>query len=136
LSNLGLRASWGITGNQEFPSGAALEQFSSSAFNNIGQSNVANPDLRWEKTSAYNIGLDYGLLRNKITGSIDFYYKNTTDLLFQSTAIQPAPASVFYINLPANLINTGIELRLGLQLWPRISLIGMPVLILLTTRTS
>jgi iron complex outermembrane receptor protein len=113
LSNLGLRASWGITGNQEFPSGAALEQFSSSAFNNIGQSNVANPDLRWEKTSAYNIGLDYGLLRNKITGSIDFYYKNTTDLLFQSTAIQPAPASVFYINLPANLINTGIEFAIG-----------------------
>lgn len=113
LSNLGLRASWGITGNQEFPSGAALEQFNTGGYNSIGQSNVANPDLRWEKTSAINIGLDYGLLKNRITGSLDYYSKNTTDLLFQSTAIQPAPASIFFINLPANLMNTGVEFSIG-----------------------
>lgn len=113
LSNLGLRLSWGVTGNQEFPSGAALEQFNSTAYNSIGQTNVANPNLRWEKTSAFNIGLDYGLLKNRINGSIDYYSKNTTDLLFQSTAIQPAPASIFFINLPANLMNTGVEFSIG-----------------------
>ncbi len=113
VSSLGLRASWGITGNQEFPAGAALEQFSSGAYNSIGQSNVANPDLKWEKTTAYNIGLDYAFLKNRITGSIDYYNKNTTDLLFQSTAIQPAPASIFFINLPANLINSGVEFAIG-----------------------
>jgi len=113
LSTLGLRASWGITGNQEFPAGAALEQFTSGSYNSIGQSNVANPDLKWEKTTAYNIGLDYALLNNRINGSIDYYYKNTTDLLFQNTAIQPAPASIFYINLPANLINQGVEFSIG-----------------------
>ena len=107
ISNLGLRASWGNTGNQEFPAGAAQEQFSSGAYNSIGQSNVANPDLKWEKTTQINIGLDYGLLKNKIYGSIDYYNKNTTDMLFQSTAIQPAPASIFFINLPAHLINSG-----------------------------
>ncbi|MEP7229128.1 MAG: SusC/RagA family TonB-linked outer membrane protein [Ginsengibacter sp.] len=113
ISNLGLRASWGITGNQEFPAGASQEQFNSGAFNSIGQSNVANPDLKWEKTTQVNIGLDYGLLKNKIYGSFDYYHKNTTDILFQSTAIQPAPASIFFINLPASLINSGVEFSIG-----------------------
>lgn len=113
FSNLGLRGSWGITGNQEFPAGASLEQFVSTGYNTIGQNNVANPDLKWEKTTSSNIGLDFGILKNRITGSIDYYYKNTTNLLFQSTAIQPAPASIFFINLPANLINQGVEFSVG-----------------------
>lgn len=113
FTNLGLRASWGITGNQEFPSGAALEQFTSGAYNSIGQSNVANPDLKWEKTTSYNFGLDYSLFKNRVYGSLDYYNKNTTNLLFQSTAIQPAPASIFFINLPANLINSGVEFSIG-----------------------
>jgi iron complex outermembrane receptor protein len=109
FNNLALRASWGITGNQEFPSGASLEQFTSTAYNNFGQVNVANPNLKWEKTTSFNVGLDFSILRNKISGSFDYYHKNTTDLLFQSTAIQPAPASIFFINLPAHLINSGVE---------------------------
>ncbi len=113
ISNIALRASWGITGNQEFPAGASLEQFSSTAFNNIGQTNVANPNLKWEKTNQVNIGLDFGFIKNRIYGSLDYYRKNTTDLLFQNTAIQPAPASIYFINLPANLINSGIEFAIG-----------------------
>jgi iron complex outermembrane receptor protein len=113
ISNLGLRASWGITGNQEFPAGAAQEQFSSGAYNSIGQSNVANPDLKWEKTTQINIGLDYAILKGRVYGSIDYYNKNTSDLLFQSSAIQPAPASIFFINLPAHLINKGFEFSIG-----------------------
>ena len=109
FSNLGLRVSYGITGNQEFSAGASLEQFTSSAYNAIGQSNVANPNLKWEKTTSYNIGLDFGILKNRLSGSIDYYDKNTTNLLFQSSAIQPAPASVFFINLPAHLMNQGVE---------------------------
>lgn len=112
LDNLSLRASWGKTGNQEFPAGASLEQFTSGAYNSIGQSNVANPNLKWETTTSFNVGLDFTLMK-RIFGSLDFYHKNTTDLLFQSTAIQPAPASIFFINLPANLINTGIEFAIG-----------------------
>jgi iron complex outermembrane receptor protein len=113
ISNLGLRASWGITGNQEFPAGSSQEQFNSGSYNSIGQSNVANPDLKWEKTEQINVGLDFALLKNRIYGSVDYYHKNTTDILFQSTAIQPAPASIFFINLPAHLINSGVELSLG-----------------------
>jgi len=113
FSNLALRASWGITGNQEFPEGASQEQFSFSAFNTASQINVANPDLKWEETKSYNFGLDFGLLKGRIYGSIDYYNKTTSDILFQSTAIQPAPASIFFINLPANLINKGIEFAVG-----------------------
>ncbi|HWJ29055.1 MAG TPA: TonB-dependent receptor, partial [Flavisolibacter sp.] len=113
FSGLSLRASWGITGNQEFPAGASLEQFSSGAYNNIGQSNVANPDLKWEKTTTFDVGAEFAIMKNRVTATIDYYHKNTTDLLFQSTAIQPAPASVFYINLPANLINQGVEVGVG-----------------------
>ena len=59
LSQLALRGSWGITGNQEFPSGASQAQVSSSAYNSAGQTNVANPDLKWEKTTTLDVGLDY-----------------------------------------------------------------------------
>ncbi len=113
LSELSLRGSWGITGNQNFPSGASQAQISSSAYNAAGQTNVANPNLKWEKTTALNIGLDYALLKGRISGSLDYYNKNTTNVLFQSTAIQPAPASQYYINLPANLVNSGIEFSIG-----------------------
>lgn len=116
FSSLALRASWGVTGNQEFPAGASLEQFNSGAYNSIGQSNVANPDLKWEKTTQVNVGLDYSIMKGRIFGSFDYYHKNTTDLLFQDVAIQPAPASIFFINLPANLINQGIEFSIGANL--------------------
>ena len=112
ISNLGLRASYGITGNQEFPAGAAQEQY---GFNtNSGQVNVANPDLQWEETKSYNFGLDFGFLNGRIYGSLDYYNKNTSEILFQTTAIQPAPAAVFYSNLKdAELINKGIEFAIG-----------------------
>ena len=65
FSNLAVRASWGITGNQEFPAGASQEQFGFNSYNNAGQFNVANPDLKWESTKSYNLGLDFALLKGK-----------------------------------------------------------------------
>ncbi len=116
FSNLSLRASWGITGNQEFPAGASQEQFGFTAYNTAGQFNVANPNLKWEETRAYNFGLDFGLLNGKVYGNFDYYSKKTTNILFQSTAIQPAPASIYFINLPAELSNKGFEISLGANL--------------------
>jgi iron complex outermembrane receptor protein len=113
FSNLALRASYGITGNQEFPAGASQEQFAFSSYNNAGQINVANPDLKWEQTKSYDFGLEFSTGKGRIFGTIDYYNKNTSNILFQSTAIQPAPASIYFINLPANLINKGIEVSLG-----------------------
>ncbi len=115
-STLAIRGSWGITGNQEFPAGASQEQFNFSGYNTAGQQNVANPNLKWESTTSYDVGLDFSFLKNVIFGSIDYYNKNTTNILFQSTAIQPAPSSIYYINIPGNLINTGVEFAINAEL--------------------
>jgi len=112
FTTLGVRGSWGITGNQEFPAGASQEQFGFSAYNTAGQLNVANPNLKWEQTTSYDAGIDFSFLKGRLFGSFDYYNKNTTNILFQSTAIQPAPASIYYINIPGNLINKGFEIGL------------------------
>jgi iron complex outermembrane receptor protein len=116
FSNLALRATYGITGNQEFPAGASREQFAFSSYNNAGQINVANPNLKWEQTKSWNVGVDFAVLKGRLSATFDYYNKNTSNILFQSTAIQPAPASIFFINLPANLINKGYEASVNLGL--------------------
>lgn len=113
FSTLGIRASYGITGNQEYPAGASQEQFGLSSYNTAGQTIVANPNLKWEKTTSFNIGADFGFAGGKIFGSVDYYSKNTKDILFQTTSIQPAPSSIYFINIPANLMNSGVEFSLG-----------------------
>jgi hypothetical protein len=74
---------------------------------------VANPDLKWETTTSYDFGLDYSLFKGRIYGAFDYYDKTTTDILFQSIAIQPAPASTYWINIPGDLKNTGYEFAIG-----------------------
>ena len=113
FSNLAFRGSYGVTGNQEFPAGSAQEQFRLGSYNNVSQAIVANPDLKWEETSSYNFGLDFSFLKGKIYSSIDYYHKDTKDILFQTNSIQPAPNAIYFINLPANLINSGFELAIG-----------------------
>jgi TonB-dependent starch-binding outer membrane protein SusC len=114
ISNLSLRASYGITGNQEFPAGSSQEQFGLNAFNTAPQVVNGNPDLKWESTKSFNIGADFTLMNGRFFGSVDYYNKNTSDILFQTNAIQPAPSSLSFINLKnANLINSGFELALG-----------------------
>ena len=116
FSNLALRASWGVTGNQEFPAGASQEQFAFNSYNNAGQINVANPNLKWEETTSFNVGAEFSFLKGRVNATFDYYRKNTTNILFQSVAIQPAPASTSFVNLPASLINKGIEASVDLTL--------------------
>lgn len=114
FSNLGLRASYGITGNQAFPAGSGIEQFALGPFNQVGQIVTKNPDLKWEQTKQFNVGLDFGFGTGRIYGSIDYYDKKTSDILFSTVAIQPAPGTTTWINLPgAILANSGIEVALG-----------------------
>ncbi len=114
FSNLGLRASYGITGNQEFPAGSSQEQFALTTYTTFPQVVNGNPNLKWESSKATNIGLDFGFARGRVYGSIDYYKKKTSDILFQTSAIQPAPASVSFVNLKnANLINSGVEFAMG-----------------------
>ncbi|HHC81057.1 MAG TPA: SusC/RagA family TonB-linked outer membrane protein, partial [Flavobacteriia bacterium] len=117
FTSLKLRAGWGQTGNQEFPAGAAQERFQ-IGFDANGNTtstliNVANPDLQWETTTTTNVGIDFSVVNNRISGSVDYFYKETEDLLFQQDVIQPAPATKFWVNLPGKNVNSGVELTLS-----------------------
>ncbi len=92
LSDLKLRLGYGITGQQNINSGdypylAVYETNKDGAYYPIlGEGityrpNAYNPDLKWEKTTTYNVGVDFGFLNNRINGSVDYYYRKTTDLL-------------------------------------------------------
>lgn len=118
VGNLKLRASWGKTGNQEFPSGASLNRFSISQYNssingpNIAQVNYGNPDLKWESSATTNIGVDFSLFNDRITGSVDYFNKTTKDVLFEQNIIQPAPPGKIWVNLDGSVINKGVEISL------------------------
>ena len=114
FSNLGLRASYGITGNHEFPAGSSKEQFALTSYNNAPQVVNGNPDLKWEQSTQFDAGVDFGFAKGKVYGSIDYYHRSTSDILFSTNAIQPAPNSTSFLNLPdANLNNEGVELGIG-----------------------
>lgn len=85
ISFLKLRASWGKTGNAEIGNFPQLGLFTGDAGYGAlpGQrpSQLANPSLGWESTQQIDIGLDFGILKNRINGEIDYYEKNTTGLL-------------------------------------------------------
>jgi len=93
VSDLKLRAGYGVSGNsQGFDAFSAILIYgtppgSSKYLNNGTISNVVNavrnenPDLKWESTATYNVGLDFGFLKNRITGSVDYYVKKTIDNL-------------------------------------------------------
>ncbi|MFB6455875.1 SusC/RagA family TonB-linked outer membrane protein [Chitinophaga sp. Hz27] len=113
FQNLAIRVGYGVTGNQEFPAGASQEQYALGSGGSAGLDNVANPNLKWETSKQFNAGIDFGVFNDRLTGTIDYFYKNTTNLLFSFPAIQPAPASNYWINMPGNVINNGVEVSLG-----------------------
>lgn len=113
FSNLKLRLGWGKTGNQEFVSGASLARFSIGGNNGgYSQTNFANPDLRWETSATSNAGIDFEVLNGRIYGSVDYFYKKTTDVLFERTLAQPAPSGKIWVNLDGYVLNKGWEISL------------------------
>ncbi len=118
FSNLKLRAGWGTVGNANINPYSSLttvvaDPGKSAILGNeykpgTGLSRASNPDLKWESTSSLNIGLDYGLANNKIQGSIEFFNKNTQNLLYTIPVPQPAPFSNQLANV-GSLKNTGVE---------------------------
>lgn len=91
ISNLKLRGSWGLTGNQAISPYSTISSYSNIAtsFNNsthqvglvIG--NIGNPDLKWETTEQKDVGIDIGLLKGRMSVSADYFIKDTRDLLLQ-----------------------------------------------------
>lgn len=89
LSNLKLRLSWGQTGNADITTNAFASYAANGSWVNgshntligVMPSRIDNPDLKWETTSEWNFGIDFGFLRNRINGSIELYQREVSDLL-------------------------------------------------------
>ncbi|MCZ4244174.1 SusC/RagA family TonB-linked outer membrane protein [Pedobacter punctiformis] len=120
ISMLALRATYGITGMSPPPGYASpydiLSPFTTPnapGGQGLRISTYGNPDLTWESTKTYNLGIDFGLLNNRITGSIDLYQKNTSNLL-GLLGINPLAGGQNYINgNVGSLTNKGIDLSIS-----------------------
>lgn len=115
FDDLSLRLNYGITGNQEFPAYASLAIKQANFNGSTNTITAASPDLRWETTTQYGAGIDFGILKNKLSGTIDYFNKSTEDLLFLQDYAQPAAIPRRWVNLPGKVINTGVELGLNLD---------------------
>ncbi|MEO5591114.1 MAG: TonB-dependent receptor [Chitinophagaceae bacterium] len=121
LSDLKLRASFGVNGNNNLPNdyasiatiGSAGYIFGSTQAAAIGQNpNVlANPDLKWEKSQTYDFGFDFGILNNRITGSFDYYNKLNTDLLLNVQVPEVTGFQTYLTNI-GSVRNIGQELEI------------------------
>src|SRR5690625_6970884 len=77
FSDLKLRVGYGVTGNQEFPGGVSLAVFNANSDGSITQVNNPNPDIQWEETNQWGIGLDFALYKGRLSGSLDYLIKPT-----------------------------------------------------------
>ncbi|MXV52476.1 SusC/RagA family TonB-linked outer membrane protein [Pedobacter sp. HMF7647] len=120
ISNLKLRTSYGATGNSEIPAYSALSLlgtnyagiFNNSRVTGTGTSRLANPDLRWEKTTQYDAGLEVGFFNNRISLEGDIYYRKTTDMLLDVPLPRSSGYSVITQNV-GSLENKGVEIALN-----------------------
>lgn len=124
ISDLKLRLSYGETGNA-FGLGAynaqRLYNKSGTYYNNgvfaasFRSTQGSNPDLQWEVTATKNLGLDYGFLRGKITGSIDLYEKTTTNMVFPYSVAQSIdPSGFLWLNV-GKIRNRGVEFSVNVN---------------------
>ena len=124
LSDLKLRLGYGITGQQNINSGdypylAVYETNKDGAYYPIlGEGityrpNAYNPDLKWEKTTTYNVGLDFGFLNNRINGAVDYYYSKTTDLLNSVFVSAGTNFKNKVLSNVGSLENSGIEFSIN-----------------------
>ncbi|MBD0259266.1 MAG: TonB-dependent receptor, partial [Cytophagales bacterium] len=118
ISNLKLRASAGSTGNQEIPLYRSLQFLGTGnvLLNNnrqtaITRTSFGNPDLKWEVTNQVDIGLELGLLNNRVELEADVYYKRTNDLLLDAPIPWSTGLSNVYRNIGA-VENKGLEFAL------------------------
>lgn len=124
MNDLKLRASWGMTGQQD---GIANYSYmpvytisQNGAHANFGgvplytyRPEAYNPNLKWETTKAFNVGVDFGFLNNRITGSVDYYNRKTSDLL----ATVSIPAGINFaremLSNVGNVKSSGVEIAVN-----------------------
>ena len=121
FSELRLRAGWGKQGNPAVDpysslillgaSGGSRYPFGDAPATGVVPIRNANPDLKWEETAQTNLALDYGFLNNRLNGSLEYYVKNTHDLLLTVPVPQPAVVGDRIENI-GRLQNKGVEFSL------------------------
>ena len=123
VSDLKLRLGWGITGQQDvgndYPylpvyrrsTATAQYQFGNTYYNTL-RPDPYDANIKWEQTTTYNIGLDFGFLKNRISGSVDVYKRDTKDLLNRIPIAAGSNFSNFLLTNVGNMENKGIELSI------------------------
>lgn len=126
FDNLKFRLSWGVTGNQEIPNkisrillgtgsgdGAILDG-GTLVVPGITLKRTPNPDLKWERTEQLNLGIDFSIFKNRLSGTIDYFSKTTRDVLLEVYSVSPAPTTNVWSNVPnMKIINKGWEIGLN-----------------------
>ena len=116
FSDLKLRLGWGQTGNNNVGNFSSRQLFAGG--NNFldtpgtAPSQIGNPDLKWETTTSLDFGIDFGFLNNRLNGLVNFYQKNTEDLLLN----RPIPTTSGFVSVLQNIgevQNRGLEIELG-----------------------
>lgn len=127
ISDLKLRLGWGITGQQDINQGdyPYMGRYEYSVGNQASyirggnwisliRPTSFNPDLKWESTTTYNVGIDYGILKNRINGSVDYYYRKTKDLINAETKVAAGTNfSEYVVANIGSLKNSGVEFALN-----------------------
>jgi TonB-dependent starch-binding outer membrane protein SusC len=129
FDNLKLRAGWGITGNQEIPSKITQPLFTSTVSGTTSYpltptgpypggttfSRLANPDIQWETSEQWNVGLDFGVFNNELTGTIDVFSKKSSNILLEVIPADPVqPAGSVWTNVEdMTITNSGVEFELA-----------------------
>jgi len=122
VSNLKVRASYGLTGNQEFGNFASLASLAQYSYNlgevkatGFAPNKIPNSDLKWETTSTLDLGLDFGVLNNRLNLTADYYYKKTDNLLWNvSIPLSSGFGSIFSNH--GEMTNWGLELGVSYDL--------------------
>jgi TonB-dependent starch-binding outer membrane protein SusC len=122
VSNLKLRAGWGVTASQGINPYSTLGGLGTSAYNfgqgTAGQqggytvSNLPNNSLKWQSTAQYNIGLDFGILDNRISGAIEVYNQKTSDILLPVSLPPSNGASSTFLNV-GKTKGSGLEITIN-----------------------
>lgn len=126
FDNLKLRFSWGITGNQEIPnkiskillgtgnSEGAILDGGTLVVPGVTLKRTPNPDLKWERSGQLNIGVDFSIFNNRLSGTIDYFSKTTRDVLLEVYSISPAPTTQVWSNVSdMRILNKGWEIGLN-----------------------
>ena len=128
IDNLKIRAGWGRTGNQEIPPKLTQALYTSSTSGTLSYplyptgpypagtiySRLANPDLQWEESEQTNIGVDFGLFKGALSGTVDLFRKVSSNILLQVPPADPIqPATTLWTNVEdMTITNRGVEFEI------------------------